>query len=389
MKKLTLFFGMLMVIFGSTMVYAENWAYNETRSKWEKNITPTILQFDKLTTAGIQSKISPTLGGANPNPAITSTSGEDLSEGFFAVGGGQINATDVASPENVRQAFSITDDETYKPALRFAQNSAIVDDGYKAGKFLGYVNINWYIPLEYTYRVGYHVSFRDTVYNPATYGLSFLVYGEEGTQLGTTQNLNTIGLNVAVFTQTDTRPFRFKMSIPNTGDLIAYYKTPVLLLNSDTEPTIRTITVDKTGNGTVTAAYPTVRDQDTQTFTFAPESGYRLGLVKFDDGEVTPIDNLDGTYTFTTPLLKANGSLDVEFSVITGMKDNVLRNYTYSFQHGAMCIEGLQSGEKVDVFDMSGQLLHSVIVHDVSVNFPVSRGMYIIKVGRQSFKVAL
>ncbi|MDD3489389.1 MAG: hypothetical protein PHR62_05830, partial [Paludibacter sp.] len=309
MKKQILFIITVLLFCAiSNFIHADNWQYNSTTSKWEKNITPEILKFNALNTATARQHIVPAVGNANPTPAITT----GLSDGYFAVTGGQIGEGDVSDPTSVRQAFVIPDTSVIAPhALRFAQNTATVTDGGKAGKFLGYVNLNWYLPQKYS---GYAVSFKSRVYNAGTFGLQLLVYDALGTQLGTTQNINAAGWNTATFTQTGNRPVRFKMYIPNTDGLVAYYETPEMLLTSAAEPTTRTISVTKSGNGTITATYATVRDQDTQTFTFTPDTGEKLIRVLYNGSSVTFSNNGNGTYSYTTPLLTANATLQADFS---------------------------------------------------------------------------
>lgn len=253
----------LFILFLFSNAQAGNWVYSPTSSKWEKDITPSVFKFNSTNTASVRTWINPAIGAANPNPAITNATGQDLTHGYFAVTGGQIGAGDETSPTNVRKAFTIADTSLIAPStLRFAQSSALVTDD-KAGKFLGFVNLNWFIPSIYNY-TNYTIAFTCRVNNPSTYGLQLLVYNELGTQLGTTQNLNIKGWNNSTFTQASTlsgdRPFRFKMSIPNTGGLFAYYETPVMKLINTTEPAVRTISVSTTGAGNVSSTYATVRD---------------------------------------------------------------------------------------------------------------------------------
>ncbi len=86
----------------SAHTFAGNWQFNSTTSKWEKNITPSALNFATMTTTSLRTMVMPLAGGANPNPAITNSTGENLTNGFFAVTGGQILAGDITDPTNVR-----------------------------------------------------------------------------------------------------------------------------------------------------------------------------------------------------------------------------------------------------------------------------------------------
>ena len=320
MKKITFWIVLVNILINTNHVNAGNWAYNSGTSMWEKNITPDMFLFSNLTTTQLQSNLHTVIGAANPNPSITSSSGQNLSNGYFAVSGGQISTTDT-NPifTNTKNGFNITNitlGGVTGNYMRFASSTADISilGGTKTST-TGYFNLNWYIPTQYTY-TGYLISFNASVYNPSTYGLQLLVYDESGAQQGSTQNMSTTGWNTASFTQTSIKPFRFKMSIPNTSGLICYYKTPEFLLKSATEPTVRTITVNSVGAGSVANTYATVRDQDVQIFTITPVSGQTLLSTKYNGSIVTPVDNGNGTYTYTTPLLTANAVLNVEFSAI-------------------------------------------------------------------------
>lgn len=384
--KLLSFFTIALSL-SSTIAFAANWEYNSTTSKWEKNITPATLNFSAMNTASLRTIVMPLPGGGNPTPAITNITGEDLTNGFFGVTGGQISAGDVTDPTNVRKAFTIADTSLLAPnTLRFAQSSATVTDD-KAGKFLGFVNLNFYIPSVYNYN-DYKISFKSRIYNPATFKLEMQVFDMGGSQLGTTQTFASTGWSTATFEQTTTRPYRFKMLIPNTGGLFAYYETPELMLTSATEPIVREISVTKVGNGTVSAASATVRDQDTQVFTLTPASGESLVSVAYNEIAVTATDNGDGTYSFKTPLLSANATLHVVFSgVATSVSKNAIGNIKYSAKNGNLLIQGLEAGQRVSLYSLAGQKIITAMSHNNEMSFKIESGIYILKVNQKSMKI--
>lgn len=373
----------------STQTFAGNWQFNSTTSKWEKNITPSTLNFTTMTTTNLRTKVMPWLGGANPNPAITNSTGEDLTNGLFAVTGGQILAGDITDPTNVRKAFTIADTSLVAPnKLRFAQSTAPVTDD-KAGKFLGYVNLNWYIPSAYNY-TNYNVSFKSRIYNPGTFNLQMLVYDMGGGQLGNTQTYATKGWHTATFEQTANRPFRFKMSIPNTAGLFAYFETPELMLTSSTEPAVRIMIVTKAGNGTVSAATETLHDQDTQTFTFTPAEGASLVSVTYNDNTVTATDNNDGTFSFTTPLLNQDANMHVVFSGTTTSVDRkTIDTIKYSFKNGNLRLWNLTPGQKVSLYSISGQKITDVKSLNTEISIKAVSGVYILKIENESMKIVL
>ncbi|MDD4428276.1 MAG: hypothetical protein PHG64_07795 [Paludibacter sp.] len=387
MKKLT-FLGIWVTLFALlTNITAANWVYDSGTSKWVKDITPSMFKFNSLTTAQVQSNIFCVLGGANPNPAITSTSGQDLSDGYFAVCGGQISSTDQTMLTKVRDGFNTlqkTLGDVTQQLLRFASNTATIEEGTKCG-VTGYVNPNWYIPTQYDY-TNYKINFIDSVYTD--YSINLLVYGEGGTQIGTTQTLSA-GWKTATFTQTTDKPFRFKYNCPNTPGLICYFTNPKLTLTSDAEPAARTVTVNKTGNGTVTAAYGNLHDQDVEVFTLTPGSGETLNSVTYNGETVTPTDNGNGTYTYTTPLLTADGTLNVSFSGVDTGVENQLSITRISTVKGFLEIDGLVAGEAIHVYSAGGKLIHASVATASSKRVDLSHGVYILKIGSTLSKIVL
>lgn len=388
MKKNKLIYALTIIFtLSSAHTFASNWQYNSTTSKWEKNITPSVLNFSTMTTNSVRSIVMPLPGGANPNPAITNSTGENLSNGFFAVTGGQVVASDVTDPTNVRKAFSIADTSLVAPnTLRFAQSTAPVTDD-KAGKFLGYANINWYIPSVYNY-TNYNILFKSRIYNPGTFNLQMLVYDMGGGQLGTTQTFATKGWHTSTFEQTANRPYRFKMSIPNTAGLFAYYETPELIITSVSEPAVRTISVTKAGNGNVNAATEIVRDQDTQTFTFTPATDESLVSVTYNDNTVTVTDNTDGTFSFTTPLLNEDANLHAVFSgATTGAAKNQNEKIKCSASNGEILIQGLELGQNIVLYNVSGQKIVDTQSRNSDMTIKAKSGVYILKINNESIKI--
>ena len=179
------------------------------------------------------------------------------------------------------------------------------------------------------------------------------------------------------------------MSIPNTSGLISYYKTPKLYLNSSSEPASRTVTVNKTGNGTVTATYGNLHDQDVETFTLTPGSGETLNAVTYNEATVTPTDNGNGTYSYTTPLLTSNGTLAVTFSGISTGIENNTPTLKFSVNKGILQIEGLSTGEAISIYSVNGKLIHASFATESSEKITLSQGVYFVKTATGVSKIIL
>lgn len=395
MKKITLF-ALLVNIFATTMtVNAGNWFYNAESSLWKKNITPDYLRFDIASTLTVQNSIFVSGGNANPSPIINTTSGQDLSNGYFAVTGGQITAS--TNSTLVKQGFVISSspDIASEPGLlRVAGNSSTVTDG-KMG-VTGYVNLSWYVPLKYN-RTAYNLSFSDSVYTMAALSVSATSYNEASS---TTTNgvdysqvtLATAGWKYFNIAQISTfTPFRIKISLPNLVANNAYIKTPRFELTSVSEPTVRTVTKTVNFKGSVTAAYPVVRDQDVQVFTITPDASQTLISTTYNASTVTPVDNGNGTYTYTTPLLTADGTLEVTFSnnISTGFLSNNLPVAILTASGNLLKIENISSGQQIQIFSLNGIKVFSATAHQNSYSIPLKKGSYIVKVDNQITKIIL
>jgi hypothetical protein len=396
MKKITILTVMVAMITLSANTNATNWAYNAGTSLWVKNITPEMFQFNNLTTAAVQSSIYVSLGGSNPSPSIKTTTGQDLSNGYFAVSGGQI-ANQTTHPALVKQGFVITSSPDVigtAGLLRIAGNSSTVTDG-KLG-LTGYISLSWYIPTKYN-RAAYNFVISDSIYTTASAALSLTTYNEADTRVAAGTDYSTVSATAAgwsflTLTQIPAfTPFRIKLGLPNLAANNAYIKTPRFELTSVSEPTVRTITKTVNFKGSVTVAYPLVRDQDVQIFTITPDAGQTLISTTYNASTVTPVDNGNGTYTYTTPLLTADGTIEVTFSnnVTTGFLSNNLSAAIFTASGNLLKIENISSGQQIQIFSLNGIKVFSATAHQSSYSIPLKKGLYVVKVDNQITKIIL
>ena len=395
MRKITLL-ALLVNIFATSMtVNAGNWFYNAESSLWKMNITPDYLRFDITSTLTVQNSIFVSGGNANPSPIINTTSGQDLSNGYFAVTGGQITAS--TNTTLVKQGFVISSSPELTGTsglLRVAGNTSTVTDG-KMG-VTGYVNLSLYVPTKYN-RAAYNLVFSDSVYTTAALSVAVTSYNEASTVVGNGVDYSQITLATAGWkyysiTQIPSfTPFRIKIGLPNLAANNAYIKTPRFELTSVSEPTVRTITKTVNFKGSVTAAYPVVRDQDVQLYTIIPDAGQTLISTTYNSSTVTPVDNGNGTYSFTTPLLTADGTLEVTFSnnVTTGFLSNNLSAAILTASGNLLKIENISSGQQIQIFSLNGIKVFSATAHQSSYSIPLKKGSYVVKVDNQITKIIL
>ena len=129
-----------------------------------------------------------------------------------------------------------------------------------------------------------------------------------------------------------------------------------------------TITPSVGANGTITPSDPvTVNQGADQTFTFAPNSGYEVNIVKVNDVQVTPTTAL--SYTFTN--VQANATINVTFKAIVAEPDTFVITATAG-DHGTInpidevkVVEG--SSQTFTFIPDQGYEVDSVFVDDVLV----------------------
>lgn len=395
MKKFTLLTIVVALFTFSANTFAGNWAYNSGTSLWVKNITPEMLQFNNTTTSAVQSSIYVSLGGSNPSPSIKTTTGQDLSNGYFAVSGGQIS-NQTTHPALVKQGFVITSSPDVigtTGLLRIAGNSSTVTDG-KLG-LTGYISLSWFIPTKYN-RTTYNFVISDSIYTTASAALSLTMYNEADTRVAAGTDYSTVSATAAgwsflTLTQIPAFiPFRIKVGLPSLVAINSYIKTPRFELTSVTEPTVRNITKTVNFKGTVTEAYATVRDQDVQIFTITPEAGQTLVSTTYNNVSVTPVDNGNGTYTYTTGLLTADATLEVTFSNNTTYLNQ--NNQTQAFigiEGGLLMTKNLVVGQKIAVFELNGKCIYRSVATKTSNSISLPKGVYLVKINEQITKIIL
>lgn len=395
MRKITFITLLVALVTLSANSFAGNWVYNTTTAKWVKNITPEMLQFNNLTTTAVQSSIYVSAGFSNPGPGITTTTGQDLTNGFFAVTGGQITGTTNATL--VKQGFVISSEPDVTGTagiLRIAGNTSTVTDG-KLG-VTGYVNLNWYIPTKYN-RSGYTFVFSDSIYTAASWSLTLNMYNEAGTTnlAGSDYSVATVsnatGWKALTLTQIPSyTPFRIKLSLGALAANNAYIKTPRFELTSTTEPTTRTVTVTTNADGTVTPTYGNLHDQDVEVFNIAPVTGKTVDLVTYNAAAVTP--TVSGvTFTYTTPLLTADGALVVTYKADgpTGLSTEKQSTVKLSSNNGVLSMAGLTVGEKIKVYSVNGTLVQQFIANQSNCSVKLPRGMYLVTIANKANKIVL
>lgn len=394
MKKITILTLMVALFTLSANINAANWAFNSGTSLWVKNITPEMLQFNNTTTSAVQSSIYVSTGGSNPSPSINTTTGQDLSNGYFAVSGGQFTAASNATL--VKQGFVITSSPDLigtTGLLRVAGNSSTVTDG-KLG-FTGFTSSSWYIPTKYN-RTGYNFVISDSIYTTASAALSLTIYNEADTRVAAGTDYSTVSVTAAgwsflTLTQIPAFiPFRIKIGLPNLVAINAYIKTPRFELTSATEPAVRTITKTVNFQGTVTEAYATVRDQDVQIFTITPNAGQTLVSATYNTATIIPVDKGNGTYTYTTPLLTADANLEVTFSNnSTEIGQNKLSSVIVSNEGGLLSLKNVAIGQNIAVFALNGKSVYRSVATQTYNSIALPKGVYLVKVDAQVSKVIL
>lgn len=119
------------------------------------------------------------------------------------------------------------------------------------------------------------------------------------------------------------------------------------------------------------------------------EDGWKINTVLFNGRDVTS-EVVNGVYT--TPSLSANATLIITFEQSTPTQVQTTENHSrmkaWATNEGVLYVQGLERGEKFDIFNSDGQLLstHSSNGLQHQITLPI-HGVYIVRSTMKSVKV--
>ena len=124
-----------------------------------------------------------------------------------------------------------------------------------------------------------------------------------------------------------------------------------------------------------------------QTYTYAvsADEGWEVNTLTFDGKDMTSL-LLDGQ--FSTPVITGNSELNVVFlQKGNDVKERSAESNVKVYAHGKnVTVKGAKENAPVRVFTTGGVLVKSSVGN---ATIPLESGVYIIKVGNETFKVAL
>ena len=124
-----------------------------------------------------------------------------------------------------------------------------------------------------------------------------------------------------------------------------------------------------------------------QTYTYAvsADEGWEVNTLTFDGKDMTSL-LLDGQ--FSTPVITGNSELNVVFlQKGNDVKERSAESNVKVYAHGKnVTVKGAKENAPVRVFTTGGVLVKSSVGN---ATLPLESGVYIIKVGNETFKVAL
>jgi|GEM_PF-5326589 len=118
-----------------------------------------------------------------------------------------------------------------------------------------------------------------------------------------------------------------------------------------------------------------------------PFDGYEIKDLKLDKMSVLT-DVVDSVYTL--PCVTKTHKIDITFQVAAGIKD--VGNTTLSVvpDNGAISIRGAKAGNMISLTDMSGKVIFRERATDTDCRIKVpSKGVYVVRVGKWSFKLMI
>ena len=168
-----------------------------------------------------------------------------------------------------------------------------------------------------------------------------------------------------------------------------YYSSPraskAVTIIGNTLPSDPTLTINQADNGTISMQ---VSRGKTYTFTIAPNYGWKIHSVMFNNSDVTK--QLSSDYKYTTPVINNNSWLSVVYEkidddAVTSIAESNVKIQGTSF--GARVLDA-ELGDMIRVYTTDGKLQHSLMVDGSSVDVPLAKdNIYIIQVGTKTMKL--
>ena len=125
--------------------------------------------------------------------------------------------------------------------------------------------------------------------------------------------------------------------------------------------------------------------EQTYTYAVSADDGWEVNTVTFDGADMTE-QLIDGQ--FSTPVITGNSELNVVFKQNeTGLKKVMSHsNVKVYASNKNITVTGADMNAKVNVYSINGAFVTSAIGN---TTIPLEHGVYIVKVGQESFKVGL
>ena len=125
------------------------------------------------------------------------------------------------------------------------------------------------------------------------------------------------------------------------------------------------------------------------TLKIEPEAGWHIHSVTFNDGDVTAELSADGEYL--TPVIGTDSQLGIVYAQGSSSINSVSNSKIRVWASGnSVIVEGAEYGKTINVYTIDGIMAASVNAESDRVVIPLQSGdVYIVKIGKQTLKVAL
>ena len=123
------------------------------------------------------------------------------------------------------------------------------------------------------------------------------------------------------------------------------------------------------GNTPLTSGANQIEEGTELTITATPASGYILAYLKVNDTSLT-----ESTYTVTEDVVIA-----VSFNKPTSINNTSAETVVVRYESGILYVDGMNTGDKLDIYDITGNYVRTSVVPETNVSDLVS-GCYLAKV---------
>lgn len=145
--------------------------------------------------------------------------------------------------------------------------------------------------------------------------------------------------------------------------------------------------------GKVVENHSQVRQYSVIHLKVEPNAGYKLVGIReksLDMNLIDMLETVDGQpNVFELQVEESDIEITLEFAETKGIEELSALGYRVATAKELISVTGLNAGETVEVYQLSGTLVAKAVATDSAAKFSVEKGVYLVKVGKTAAKVVV